>query len=492
MDIEKRMLTGAFYTPKIWVDLSHKYLEDTLGPDWQEHYYIWDCAAGTGNLLEGLKNPKNIWASTLEFEDVETMKERPELNLFKDHVFQFDFLKDSFDKLPKDLFEIISNEDKRKKLIVYINPPFAEAGNRLSSKIKPKNGVSNKHNTFLKYKGLLKGASNELFSQFLIRIYMEINGCLIAEFSKLKILLGLNYVNFRQVFKAKLLKLFLVPAKTFYNMKSGFTIGFFIFDTSKKEYFTKIDADVYDKFGNNLTTKVIYNLDGKKFINDWIKSVPVGANKIGYIRIDANTKRNQRLICITSNKSYTPIKLFEIGEKNLIDVSIYYSTAHCFKVTWLNECDLIMYPIDDYKYDLKFQGDCLAFTLFKNDISSKHIINHWIPFTEAEVNVQGKFESNFMTDFIKSNSIQFSKEAQDVLNAGREIWKHYHSQSGINVNASFYDIKEYFQGRNKSGIMNKSSKDTQYNFLMANLKIHLKTLKELINKKGYEYGFFNN
>ena len=151
-----------------------------------------------------------------------------------------------------------------------------------------------------------------------------------------------------------------------------------------------------------------------------------------------------------------------------------------------------MYPIDDYKYDLNFQSNCLAFTLFKNDISSEHIINHWIPFTEAEVGAKSNFESNFMADFIKSNSIQFSKEAKNVLNAGREIWKYYHSQSEINVNASFYDIKEYFQGRNKSGIMNKSSKDTHYNKLLTELKVSLNVLKELINKKGYEYGFFND
>lgn len=490
MDIEKRMRTGAFFTPKIWVDLSHKYLEETLGFDWQEHYYIWDCAAGTGNLLEGLKNPKNVWASTLEFEDVETMKERPELNLLKDHVFQFDFLNDSFDKLPKGLFEIISNEAKRKKLIVYINPPYAEPSSGIG--LKSKKDVSNKNNTFLRYRNILKKASVEVFAQFLIRIYTEINGCLIAEFSKLKILLGLNFVNFRQVFKAKLLKLFLVPSKTFYNVKSEFTIGFFIFDTSKKEYFTKIDADVYDKFGNSLPTKVIYNLDGKKFINNWIKSVPLGANNVGYILINANTKSRQRFIHITPKKSNAYDTFLEIGEKNLIDVSIYYSISHCFKVTWLNEWDLIMYPNVDYKNDPEFQSNCLAFTLFNNIIQSSYGINHWIPFTSEEVGAKSNFESNFMTDFIKSNSIQFSKEAQNVLNAGREIWKYYHSQSEINVNASFYDIKEYFQGRNESGIMNKSSKDTHYNFLMVNLKISLETLKELINKKGYEYGFFND
>jgi len=27
--------------------------------------YVWDCAAGTGNLMAGLTNKYNIWASTL-------------------------------------------------------------------------------------------------------------------------------------------------------------------------------------------------------------------------------------------------------------------------------------------------------------------------------------------------------------------------------------------------------------------------------------------
>ena len=74
---------GSFFTPKIWVDLSQKYLADVLGENWQEEYYVWDCAAGTGNLLNGLTNKYNIWASTLDQQDVNVMKDRIKRMLHK-------------------------------------------------------------------------------------------------------------------------------------------------------------------------------------------------------------------------------------------------------------------------------------------------------------------------------------------------------------------------------------------------------------------------
>ncbi|MDE0470808.1 MAG: hypothetical protein OXH57_02610, partial [Ekhidna sp.] len=125
-DVRERK--GSYFTPQIWVELSQKYLSDVLGEDWQEEYYVWDCAAGTGNLLHGLTNKYHIWASTLDQQDVEVMKDRIKngANLLKDHVFQFDFLNDDFSKLPQPLQNIINDEEKRKKLVIYINPPYAE------------------------------------------------------------------------------------------------------------------------------------------------------------------------------------------------------------------------------------------------------------------------------------------------------------------------------------------------------------------------------
>jgi hypothetical protein len=57
------------------------------------------------------------------------------------------------------------------------------------------------------------------------------------------------------------------------------------------------------------------------------------------------------------------------------------------------------------------------------------------------------------------------------------------------VNASFYDIREYFQGRNESGTMNTKSDDETYNALIKNLREKHKKLAKKIEPKIYKYGF---
>jgi uncharacterized protein (DUF3820 family) len=91
-DVRERK--GSFFTPKIWVELSQRYIADVLGEDWQDEYIVWDCCAGTGNLLAGLTNKYNIWASTIDKQDVDVMRDRIKngANLLESHVFQFDFL----------------------------------------------------------------------------------------------------------------------------------------------------------------------------------------------------------------------------------------------------------------------------------------------------------------------------------------------------------------------------------------------------------------
>ena len=85
--------------------------------------------------------------------------------------------------------------------------------------------------------------------------------------------------------------------------------------------------------------------------------------------------------------------------------------------------------------------------------------------------------------------LQFSDEAVAVFNAGRELWKYYHAQKDVNVNASLYDIREYFQGRNDKGRMNSKSEDATYTQLIANLRSKLAILADKIKPKVYEYGF---
>ena len=85
--------------------------------------------------------------------------------------------------------------------------------------------------------------------------------------------------------------------------------------------------------------------------------------------------------------------------------------------------------------------------------------------------------------------MQFSAEATAVFDASRELWSYYHAQPNVNVNASLYDLKEYFQGRNDKGKMNNSSTDEHYNELIESLRSALKILAKKIEPKVYEYGF---
>ena len=88
-----------------------------------------------------------------------------------------------------------------------------------------------------------------------------------------------------------------------------------------------------------------------------------------------------------------------------------------------------------------------------------------------------------------SGKREFSVEAKAVFDAGRELWKYYHSQPGINVNASLYDIREHFQGRGLQGRMNARSTDARYTDLIAGLRQKLNLLAAKIAPKVYEHGF---
>jgi len=512
-DIRERK--GAFFTPRIWVELSQKYLTDYLGENWQDDYYIWDCASGTGNLLAGLTNKYNIYASTLDQADVNVMHERIDhgANLLKNNVFQFDFLNDDFDKLPESLQIIINDPEKRKKLIIYINPPYAEA---TSTKTISNSNSLHKENvgyskTKIKYEKILNQASKELYVQFLFRIYKEIPNCIIANFSKIKTLQGNHYKEFRDNFNAKLVSLFIVPANTFDNVKGNFPIGFFIWDTKLNSQFVSVFADVYNKEGVFFQQKYLF-VPPNENIKDWLRGFNVKENHIGWLVRGSADVQNNNVVFITLKPSESVIKASnanKISHLNLLVNSVFLSVRKVIEQTWINDRDQYLYPNPKWEFDKEFINDCFTYTLFNTNVLSSDGINNWIPYTEYEVNSQAKFESNFMTDFIKgkikkekendtlfeksnyeeNKPLEFSEEAKSVFDAGRELWKYYHSKPNVNVNASLYDIREYFQGRNDKGRMNSKSDDPIYTKLIAELRERISILADKIKPKVYEYEF---
>ncbi|GHQ92807.1 hypothetical protein [Helicobacter pylori] len=524
-DVRERK--GAFFTPRIWVEKSQEYLAKALGQDYQEDYIIWDCTGGTGNLLNGLTNKANCFLSTLDSNDVAIVKELAaanKLNLLENHVFQFDFLNDDFNKAPKSLQEILEDKEKRKKLIIYINPPYAEATSAKtpSGTGKNKDLVARGNLICEKYKNELNKAKNELFAQFFMRIYKELDGCVMASFSTLKYLNSSNFKKFREVFKATFLEGFMVPADSFDNVKGQFPIGFLVWDTAPPPPPLKptnaFNLEVFDSLGEFLGYKTFKPIvDKVKNINQYLKQYNINnSNILGFIDCAGVDFQNNNFVNLANNKNpKRNITFFGLTPTNLLIGAIYFSIRHCIKATWQNDRDQFYAPYDDaFQDDSEFKNNCLTFMLFhtQNRITTTQGTNHFIPFSETEVESQERYSSHALLDFLKggikekgdslflnakkeNKPLEFSQSASRVFDAGREIYRHYHTQDftnrHYNANASLYDIKEFFQGRNAQGKLNPpvKAKDTYYKQLYANLQDALKDLAKEIQPKVYEYGF---
>ncbi len=540
-----REIKGSYYTPEQWVRLSQEYLAKALGEDWQEEYYVWDCAAGSGNLLRGLTNKYNIYASTLDDSDVKVMHDAIDggrLNLVKSNVFQFDFLNDGYEqasdgsmvsalatcgKIPESLQKIIADPEKRKKLVIYINPPYLQSGNGKTSSGTGKNKAGATKGNVVRSicQKEIGPAADEMFALFTWRISKEIPSSVLAEFSTLKILQAPNFSEFRNMVQIRLKSLFIVPGDTFDNVKGEFPIGFHVWKTGIPFVSEDFLSDVYALVGKNvvrLEDKSIVSYIHRKFVNDWVGKSMLPAKSqeriIGWLDNNGNDFQNQKYITVYSQKQKGHHNR-AFGTNGLLFSGVYHAIRKIPQATWLNDRDQFLFPDDSWASDLNFQTDCLIWSIFNNAVRQDNGICHWIPFYEEEVNSPAPFNSRFMADFL-SGKIErkcvasfgdlfeqqavneaavtapidaLSDEARDVLDAGKAIWKYYLEQPGVSVNASFLDIRTHFQGykvtEKGKRMMNSTSEDEHYMKLLAELRQRMKILEAHIEPKIYEHGF---
>jgi hypothetical protein len=349
---------------------------------------------------------------------------------------------------------------------------------------------------------LIGKAVNEFFAQFIIHAYKLIPDSKLGTFSTLKYINSQNFIKFRELFKAEFKQGFLCCSDTFDNVKGKFPIGFLVWNFEIKNRLKKIELDIYESDenvtkSNFIGKKTVQANDEGKFIVDWIRNFfDKESKRIGYLRFQGTDFQTSSNAFFTSRPTENDIresKITNITGKNLTEMAIYLTVRHCIAPTWLNNREQFLFPLKSYDNDKDFKNDCIIFTLFhgQNKITSFHGTNHWIPFTAQEVGAKDNFKSNFMSEYIKGK--KFSKEAKDTLKSGKELWKYYHSKIAGHRNApldaSFYDIREFFQGRSEKGTMKQKSTDETYNALIKNLRQNLSVLAEKIKPRVYEYGF---
>lgn len=535
--IDERSFKGAYYTPLHVVDKAYDKLNEVLGKNWQKDYVVWDMCCGVGNLEVKHSNHRNIYMSTLDQADIDVMKASK--TCVAATRFQYDYLNDDItddgeidysltNKVPLALRQAITDG---KKILILINPPYAEATN--ASNTSAKDGVgANKSNVagtkFARTAMANYGkATNELFTQFVARVQKEIPNATLAMFSKLKYVNAPNFEKFRDNWKAKYLSGFVVHSKSFDGLKGNFPIGFLIWKMSP-EYpnansVEEISTDVLDKNATPIGQKNFYVLPSKSYLNVWLNRPKANSQKViplkncvapttGLVRVsnwsdDAKAymycgvndiqHANQQTVLFSS--PYGGGNGFYVNEGNLWQAAVIFSVRRLVKPTWLNDRDQFLQPTRELTD--AFKNDCLIWMLFNgsnitasaNDLDwdgkKWSIVNHFIPFTEQEVDSPERFESDFMVKYLSDKEL--SVEAQAVMNEGRELWKAYFQHTDSHsvreefklnrADVGWYQIRNALKARNSSGDYIPVS--------FAKFEEAYKVLSEKLRPLVYEFGF---
>ena len=286
LPVDEQRFKGAFYTPLHIVDKAYDQLVSTLGPNWQDRFYLWDMCAGVGNLEAKHSNLRNVFMSTLDQADVTIMKSNPAFAGAE--IFQYDYLNDDVsdfgeidysltNKVPQVLRQaIVDARDGvpgAKRVLVLINPPYAESGSGIAKGDENKIGVEKTRINAWMREMKLGYASKELFAQFLIRARHELPNAILAMFSTLKYVNAPNFEPFRRIWQAKFLDGFVVHSRAFDGVTGSFPVGFLVWDQSKKVPVADIVTNVLDRSGTLIGEKEFIVRPAATMLNAWVPSL---------------------------------------------------------------------------------------------------------------------------------------------------------------------------------------------------------------------------
>ena len=506
--IEERSFKGAYYTPLAVVDKAYDLLAETLGNNWQKNYIVWDMCCGVGNLEVKHSNPRNVFMSTLDQADVDVMKASK--ICVAATRFQYDYLNDDISddglidysltkKVPVALQQAIKDG---KKILVLINPPYAEASNRgflaedITGEDNKKTGVAK--TKIAKHMDDYGKASNELFIQFLARIKIEMPTATVALFSTMKYINAPNSEKFRCFWNAKYLGGFVVHNKVFDGLTGSFPIGFLIWETNqntpKKTPIIEVVVEILDKNVSPIGEKKFYNLPNNTFLNVWFERpkannlvvLPIknaispataiprakfwSEKAIAYMHCGGNDPQQTEQLTTLYSSVFSNGNGIYVTPENLWQAAIVFSVRRLIKPTWINDRDQFLQPTQPLTDE--FKNDCLIWMLFNrcnrtasaNDLDWNgkkwSIVNHFIPFAETEVNAPDRFESDFMVQYLKGK--KQSKAAKAVLSEGKKLWQAYFAQTDNHTtrqelklnraDVGWYQMRKALEARGEDGV----------------------------------------
>lgn len=477
LPIDARDFKGAFYTPLQVVDKAYEYLEKILGKNWQKNYIVWDMCCGVGNLEVKHSTYRNIFMSTLDPADIDIIKSTK--TCVGSTVFQYDYLNDdikddgSIDyritgKMPQTLIDVIRGQDRKKKLLVLINPPYAEATNfdniadgYRGEQAQNKSGVASLSKVRQTMMSGYGKATNEISSQFLVRLAKEIPDATVAMFCTTKYISAENFEEFRKKWTSEYLGGFLCPSWLFDGLSGKFPISFLVWKTGNKGTFPKeVLVDALDENLEFLLQKRFYAPKKNELLNKWFKrertdknllavplknAVSVSTSKprlttwvkdaIAYMHCNSNDMQHAEQMTSLYSSVVGSSNGFYVTPTNFEKSAMTFVARRIERPMWLNNRDQFYQPTTEVPEE--FINDCVIWMVFNrcNKTASSDALewdgriwklkNNFIPFTEQEVGSSEKFESYFLSDWLSERRL--SEEAQEVMERGKALWSLYFS-----------------------------------------------------------------
>ena len=377
---------GEFYTPTLFVDYAHDMISKEFGEDWKEKYVVWDNSAGSKNLTRDYYF-NELYSSTLEQAELDISK-----HYNKEAVsFQFDFLNDPLDKLPKGLIEAF---EQNKPIIFFMNPPYARSGGMGNTS---KNVGADKTIVNNQMKQDKIGAcSANLYAQFIYRIMMikrhyNLTNCHICMFTPTLYLSGVSWKGFRNSFfnDFHYANGCTFEASHFADVAKGWGISFTLWkngNESNRNSFEHILIDNIDGEVAQCGSKGIYNTDNVNNISKWYNTLAekntetltfksalnVGSkilktpdNFIGYYISGSNiVEKNVQECRIQSMPNDGGKENSVILPQNFTRCTSLFSARKLVEKTWINSKDEYMKPNVEHEKWQEFENDSIIYSLF--------------------------------------------------------------------------------------------------------------------------------
>ena len=465
---DDRRRKGFFITPKLWVDLAHKYVAKKLGEGWESNpkNVVWDCCAGTKALTRDYWFG-NLWVSTLEQGELDASSE---LSTEARKTFKFDFLNQGYEELPFELRQELESikADPEKKLVFLVNPPYGTASDYGHNGNKVKAGAMDATASKEMLQCDFGLPCRELFCQFLFRMIkiaeelgLKDGQLVIATFNNPTWMSGVSFKKLRAWcnYRVRFLDGFIFEASEFEGCSGGWPIAFTVLSNTK-EIEGRFVHDCYESDELGLEAMPIGQkefFESGVTMDSWAsikkqnprkvhclqataltffdKEITVTEDFLGSCISSGNIANNQFCTLMTGPSGDT--KAFQFTAANFDKACCVYTCRNLIQVNWMNAKDNYFAPNEQHPLFDTFVRDAIVYSIFSyqtsvaGDIDGEHYdyINSFCPFTKKEVlELRGEHVPSMMPDesrFIRSSGKldNLTPEAQLVLDLYKEAIK---------------------------------------------------------------------